>query len=354
MNDPGKRTEAPPELPPLPLLVHAPYRDDASTVARLLKEYYIDTRPIRDAGELDAALEEQAGILLISQEGLSDSVLATVKSFLERQPRWSEFPIILLLDDEFLSHTPIAEVQQHFPRAKLTLLQRPIRAAELATVVRVSLSARARQFAVRSFIEKQEELRRELNHRVKNVLSSVQALYELTLRNSSNLEGFASDFEGRLAALSSVHEVLFSVDYGSPLLTDIVDTIVAPYRGGGRQRIHVSGPSGLRLQSDSAMVFAMSLHELTTNALKYGALSIKGGTIEAGWKEDRRHDEDRIDFWWIERGGPRVRPPEHSGYGTSFIRSAVENRLGGETSFDFCAPGLEVRLSIPSESLVSP
>nr|WP_256477946.1 sensor histidine kinase [Aurantimonas marianensis] len=218
----------------------------------------------------------------------------------------------------------------------------------MTTSVDTALRARIRQFALARYIADQEELRHELNHRVKNILASVNALFSLTRRNSADLADFSQEFAGRLNALSNVHSVLFNVDYGSVGLTELVEAILRPFNT-EEVRVVATG-SDQRLLSDPAQKIALSLYELATNAAKYGALSSSEGAVAVNWSVERGQGDSFV-LEWSERGGPIVNPPSRTGYGTRFIRSAAHS-LDGEANLEFTPAGLQVRVRVPARSVL--
>ena len=205
------------------------------------------------------------------------------------------------------------------------MLQRPVRLSELGSAVETMRQSRLRQHALRDYVERQETLRRELNHRVKNVLATVQALHALTVVGAADLDAFSESFEGRLEAMAGVHQVLHDNDYGASELASIVDVILAPYRGAGG--VEVDGER-TPLEPEVAQGLALVLHELATNASKYGALSGPGGRVRLSWGVA----DGRFEAVWTERDGPAVAPPGHVGYGTRFIEATMQGYGGTAAS----------------------
>jgi two-component sensor histidine kinase len=326
------------------VLIVAPFRRDAAVLGDMLKAQGFDPRPCANPMALAEQLVGDTPPIVLSQEGLTNGVLETLKAHLEGQGQWSELPLIMLLDRDQRIGPTADRLRASLTRAKLTFLQRPVRAVELISAIQTAVGARNRQLQVRDHIIFQEELQRELNHRVKNALANVMAIYHLTKRQSENFDEFTESFEGRLAALSQVHSALVATNEPREL-AEIAETVLAPYRSTEGRRVLVSGPRA-NLAPGSAVAFAMSLHELATNASKYGALSSADGSVEVSWRLERQGSELRAVVDWVESGGPKVVPPTRRGYGTAFIHSAARSSLRGSVDFDFAPSGLRCTFSI--------
>jgi two-component sensor histidine kinase len=206
---------------------------------------------------------------------------------------------------------------------------------ELISGVQSALLARLRQRDVRDYLERETELRRELNHRVKNILASVTSIFEMTRRGTTSLEDFAGDFRGRLDALSRVHSAVFHADGEAVSIGTIVDLTFEPYRAPGLSRVTTGGPDFL-LSRETATTMALCLHELATNAIKYGALSTPKGRVSFTWGVA----DEEVWAVWQETGGPPVIEPSRVGYGTRYLRSALTSVFGRPPTLHFDAVGL--------------
>jgi PAS domain S-box-containing protein len=179
----------------------------------------------------------------------------------------------------------------------------------------------------------------ELDHRVKNILATVQSIAQQTVPSGDAAEIFA----GRLAALARVHGLLVRDRWKGAELRALVEETLAPYR---RERIALHGEPAL-LEPKAAQILAMVLHELATNAAKYGALSSAEGRLNVCWRIEPGPDGRRLALTWDERGGPATKPPERSGFGGKLIRQGVAYELGGETRLDYRPEGLLCTLVVP-------
>lgn len=189
----------------------------------------------------------------------------------------------------------------------------------------------------------------ELNHRVKNSLAIIQAMASHTLRNSSSLEVFKETFIGRLHAIASAHEILTSSQWRLAGLAELIAKQVGPYAAIDGQRVRLDGPSVI-LSPTSAHALGLILHELATNASKYGALSTEAGHIEISWNVIHEPGRDRVKMEWVERGGPSVSPPRHKGFGSRLIETSLSHSLGGSADLRYGACGFSATLNVPIEA----
>lgn len=183
----------------------------------------------------------------------------------------------------------------------------------------------------------------ELNHRVKNTLATVQSLAMQTLREDEHNKEALALFNSRLAALSRAHDILTHENWKGAQLRQVVDQSVAPFRT--TDRIDVGGPD-TRVTPKQALALALALHELGTNAMKYGALSNREGRITLAWSVDSA----LLHMSWRESGGPPVVPPTRTGFGTRLIELSLTNDLGGEARILYLPAGVVAQMSTPLEA----
>jgi two-component sensor histidine kinase len=188
--------------------------------------------------------------------------------------------------------------------------------------------------------ERQALLAREVDHRAKNALALVQAIVRMTKANS--IEAYVTAVEGRIKALSRVHTVLSQSRWEGADLAGLVAEELAPYRTTEQDQVQASGP-GIVLQPAAAQTLALVLHELVTNAAKYGALSSQSGKVKLVWTSDGRS----IEFTWMETGGPPTSKPATVGFGTRIVLASIERQLGGRVTFDWLPQGLKCVFSVP-------
>jgi PAS domain S-box-containing protein len=201
--------------------------------------------------------------------------------------------------------------------------------------------------------ERQKLLIDELNHRVKNTLATVQSLATQTARGTDSPEAFRKSFEGRLIALSLAHDQLTRRHWTSADLRDIVEGATAPHLAHPPEAPDQIGIAGepIMVTPRVALTLALGLHELTTNATKYGALSVPAGRIEVSWKIERQPQRPLLRIEWRERGGPPVTAPERQGFGTRFIEGSVASELQGKATLNYDPAGLICTMEIPLDSM---
>ena len=198
--------------------------------------------------------------------------------------------------------------------------------------------------------QRQKLLIDELNHRVKNTLATVQSLASQTARGAHTPAAFRERFEGRLIALSKAHDQLTMHHWESADLRELLSGSLAPYAGAGSERVVLRGEDVI-LRPRAVLTLAMALHELTTNAAKYGALSVPGGRIEIHWQPVRAENgRPMLRIEWIEQGGPSVAEPEQRGFGSKLIEGSIAAELGGTARLGFEAQGLRCEIVIPLET----
>jgi PAS domain S-box-containing protein len=198
--------------------------------------------------------------------------------------------------------------------------------------------------------QRQKLLMDELNHRVKNTLATVQSLASQTARGAHTPAAFRERFEGRLIALSKAHDQLTIHHWESADLRELLSGSLAPYAGAGSERVVLRGEDVI-LRPRAVLTLAMAVHELTTNAAKYGALSVPGGRIEINWQPVRAENgRSMLRISWIEQGGPSVAEPEQRGFGSKLIEGSVAAELGGTARLGFEAQGLRCEIIIPLET----
>lgn len=187
-------------------------------------------------------------------------------------------------------------------------------------------------------------LLKQLNHRVKNNLAIIQALAAQTFQGA-NCEVALATFDARVAALSTVHDVLTRQSWSGADVGDVVRGALAAWVGGAEPRVHIAGTS-LRLRPTAALALTLALHELATNASKYGALSNEHGRVDLRWRVPSR-PRGLFRMTWRERGGPPVQVPSRRGFGSWLIETGLAEDLGGQVTLAFEAEGVTCNLEAP-------
>jgi two-component sensor histidine kinase len=182
---------------------------------------------------------------------------------------------------------------------------------------------------------------------VKNTLATVQSLAWQTAKHAKNLSDFRSMFEARIVALARAHDLLTKRNWMSVPLHSLLEDIVAPYASGDRLRI--DGET-VDFDARAALSMTMVLNELTTNAVKYGALSKSTGAVSVSWHVA---DGGVLRLSWIEEGGPKVTTPTERGFGTRLIERCVENDVAGKLDLRFESAGVQCFIETPDTVLTS-
>jgi two-component sensor histidine kinase len=182
----------------------------------------------------------------------------------------------------------------------------------------------------------------ELNHRVKNTLAVLQSIATQTFRSASRAE--REKFEGRLGALAEAHNLLSQEKWQGAVLREVIARVLQPYLLNSPGRVRMSGPQ-VPLSPRLAVVLSMIVHEIATNAAKYGALSNDTGTVAVDWEMLEESDGRKLRLIWNEIGGPPVTAPVQRGFGSRLIERSVRDQLGGEATVDFLPRGVAYTLT---------
>lgn len=200
--------------------------------------------------------------------------------------------------------------------------------------------------------ERQRLLINELNHRVKNTLATVQSIAAQTFRGQTD-QAARAVFDARMAALSTAHNVLVEDNWESASLRSVVERALAPHLLAevDVNRFVLNGPDS-RLHPKVAVTLAMALHELMTNAAKYGALSVPEGRVAVTWSLQALDDgREQLDLAWEERGGPPVTLPTRRGFGSRLIERQLPMEFDGNAAITYAPSGVVCRLEIPLTQL---
>ena len=198
--------------------------------------------------------------------------------------------------------------------------------------------------------ERQSLLMREVDHRAKNALAVVQAVLRLT--KAETAQEFGRAIEGRVAALARAQTLLTESRWMGADLNAMLHGELDPFLGNaGSTRVTFAGPA-LTVAPMAAQPLSMTLHELATNAAKYGSLSAPGGALDLCWKIDQAND--RLRLRWTESGGPAIAtPPVGRGFGSRVIRTTIHDQLGGEVAFEWQPTGLVCLMDLPLGRVVA-
>ena len=194
-------------------------------------------------------------------------------------------------------------------------------------------------------------LMRELTHRSKNLLAVIQAMARQTARRSETVEQFTDQFSARLQALATSHDLLIQESWHGAMLSDLVRSQLGHYLDREDSQVAVEGP-GVFLKPEAAQNIGLALHELATNAAKYGALSVPSGHVSITWNWVPQPDPNTVEIMWVETGGPKVSPPEHRGFGSIVIERNLAKTLEADVHLAFEPEGVQCRIVVPASLLV--
>ncbi|WP_218916679.1 PAS domain-containing protein [Sphingomonas taxi] len=203
------------------------------------------------------------------------------------------------------------------------------------TMIGFSTDISARKFAE----EHRAVLAQELTHRVKNTLATVSAVVSQTLRNAGSIAEAQEAIGGRIASLGAAHDLLIRDEVEGAALGEVAEGVLMPFMDRAGRVFSIEGPE-VRLSPAITLAMSMALHELATNAAKYGALSVAGGHVAVRWQHVDAGDPHRIRFSWVESGGPPVAPPTRTGFGTRMISRVLAQHVRGQASIDYPPEGV--------------
>src|SRR3954471_4793140 len=273
-----------------------------------------------------------------AEEMIGQSILRVIPKHLHSE----EHDILARLRrGEHIRHYETVRVAKDGRQIDISVTISPLRDSSGKTV---GASKVARDITERKQADKlQRLLMDELNHRVKNTLATIQAIASQSLRRSKSPGDFVSSFSGRVQSLARAHDLLTQTKLQGAEIKELVHEQVV-YGGTDDSRISFSGPS-LMLDAQAAVHLALVLHELATNARKYGALSTPNGHLAVNW-ELQTNGGRKLILDWKESGGPTVTAPKERGFGSTLIEKTLQSH-GGEVSISYAANGVSSRISMP-------
>lgn len=193
--------------------------------------------------------------------------------------------------------------------------------------------------------EQQALLIRELHHRVRNTLATVQAIMGSTARSSDTIEEFKNALIGRIGALAKTHRLL-AEEVGAVTFGDVLHNELDAFDDGSDNRITLTGPE-VHLSGQLAVSLGMAMHELTTNAAKYGSLSVYGGKIDVTWSVTIEATRRTLNFDWVESGGPPVSPPTRQGFGSRLLEVVLPGQIQATATIEYRPEGMRMHCAVP-------
>jgi two-component sensor histidine kinase len=195
-------------------------------------------------------------------------------------------------------------------------------------------------------------LMHELSHRSKNLLAVIQSISRRTARTTKTMEDFESRFGRRLQGLAASHDVLFRNSWQGAPLADLMRQQLTPFTDIQTSRLELAGPD-IVITGEATQAVGLAIHELATNAIKYGGLSVPTGKVKISWAFDNETlSEPKLVVKWVEQGGPHVVPPTRHGFGHLVVGEMIERSLNARVALVFAPGGLEWSISIPASNVV--
>jgi two-component sensor histidine kinase len=330
-----------------PVLILAPGGRDGAVAAAILGEVRIVATICSDLEALVASLDLSA-CAVMTEEALLSADRHALAGWIAAQPAWSDFPFVLLTHR---GGSPVEHLTALL--GNVTVLERPFHPSVLANAVRSALRARRRQREVEAYLEERQRMHehqglliRELHHRVKNTLATVQGLLGATARSTRSVQEFYHSFSNRIVSLSNTHNLLTEDYWQTAPLIEMFRNELSHYDDGAQQRVTLDGPP-VELSADLAVPIGMAVHELTTNAAKYGALSVPGGRIAVAWQVRDLPSERLLEIAWVERGGPPVVRPSRRGFGSTLLDRVLTQQCRAAISIAYDREGVSCQIGIP-------
>jgi two-component sensor histidine kinase len=326
------------------VLILAPRGRDAPVAAKLLQEAGQATVICDDLAQLWVQLEGGAAFAVVTEEAFANSDLADLSKWTRAQPPWSDFPFVLLTAHGDTPNRNVVAARFQDILGNVTFLERPFHPTTLVSIARAALRSRRRQYQARELLERYELLVHEVQHRSKNLLAVIQAIASASWPIGEQRDVFF----GRLHALANAQDLLSEGKEHGVSLKDLVARALQSFS----DRVHIEGAE-LILNARAAQGFTLIVHELATNAMKYGALTAAAGTVSARWWVEDNTGNPTVTFRWCERGGPPVTPPTRKGFGTKLLERALAH-AGDPPRFEYAPEGFTYELRTTFETLSSP
>lgn len=330
------------------VLVLAPYGRDGTNVADVLSTQGIEAEVFEKLGPLVAALGDGTGAIVLSEEGLIQPDWRQLVDAIAAQPTWSSYPFVLMVSQRRNPQSGAFYALLPPEITNVMVLERPMGSATLISAVQWALGGRQRQYLTRDHLSELESnarqqrlLTRELAHRVKNNIAMLQSIVNQTMRPYPETYRLRELIVERFGALARAHDLLLSTDFASADFGILVQRTVSVHSA----RFLMHGPD-VQFSPQAALSMALVLHELATNAVKYGALSNESGRVDIGWQVAKG---THFRMKWLESGGPTVAPASGKGFGSRLITSTLQGL--GQVAIAFKPTGLELDFCGPLEGL---
>lgn len=345
-------------------VVLAPLEADAQALARELRDHGLAAEAVDGEG-LETALSQDVFVLILTEEALTPELISALADWAAEQPDWSVLPCLVLLRDAARGHARLAPLFSDSPPTglALTVLERPTSPELFRNAVLAAVASRRGQHRIRDQIAEldfnrrtMELLAHEVQHRAKNSLSRLISILRQTRRSTEDAEAALDRFEERLHALARGQDLLSNRQWLGADLRALVALEVQALDLDENARLRCDG-AHIELSPDAALSLHLVLHELATNAVKYGSLSVQEGRIDVRWAVERGADDEtpeELVIGWVESGGPRIEaPPERKGFGSQLVDLVVRGELGGTIEIDYRPEGLACTVRLPVAKVVA-
>ncbi|WP_370297632.1 sensor histidine kinase [Qipengyuania mesophila] len=335
------------QVAPRPVVaIFAPLAGDAEAIAGLVAEMGYESDICGNPASFFEALETHPLCAILTEEAISEEAAQAIERHSGAAPLWSSIPLILAIGDPEHLSRPSQKIIDSSATATVVVLQRPLRKAVFTTVCKSQIQLRERQFQAAAMMERLAEgeqyqrfLLDELRHRTRNMLGILQATVKLASKNCRDIDEFREELLARLQSISLAHERLTKEEPDEGHLKTIIHDHVSPFSL-AEDKLELEGPE-IVLSEGLTFDFSLVLHELATNAAKYGALSAADGVVRVEWERRDR----TLAVTWQERGGPTVSAPSRQSFGTRMIERLTA-KYDGTSAFDYQPEGLRVDLSL--------
>jgi two-component sensor histidine kinase len=339
--------------------VLAPLGRDAELARRVLMEAGLHCRLCHSVDDLHAQPADSYGTVLLTEEVLTEGNVRMLTALLDAQPVWSNLPVTILTGRSSGRMGPIRRslAETLGSRRGIIVLERPVRVATFVSIMRSALLARQRQYELRDQLAARQKaeahaqmLTEEMKHRIKNSLGLIGAIAVQTFRHERPMEDSLEAFSARLRSMALAQDVLTQESGDGAFIHQLVSQALEPYlQHDVPGRIMILGSSDARIGGRGSTPLIMAMHELATNAVKYGALSVDAGRVTVSWRIEEVSGVRHLHIEWRELGGPSVTPPEKRGFGSRLVERGLAMELGGKARITFRPEGVVCEITAPLE-----
>ncbi|MCK5745842.1 MAG: sensor histidine kinase, partial [Oricola sp.] len=339
------------------VLVLASFPDDEAALCAMAAAEGEAAKPV-PAQDFESALAGGAGCLIMTEGALRPAILDPRLHWAAGQPAWSALPLLIITRSAGRLPHPIAG--RHPVGVQVTLLHRPSTPEVMRLAIRQAMDARRRQYLIRDQMEKLEAshkqvllLGREVQHRAKNSLAKVSSILRHTWRTAKSPEQFIENLERRIEATARGLDLMTETDWKGAKLAHLFAVEARAVFGKSFGDRFACDGEDIALNAEAALALHLVAHELTTNAVKYGAFSTRAGRVTVRWRRTGEGENEKLEFVWEETGGPAVARPRARGFGSQVVEQALAMQLGGYVQMNFRPEGLRCRMIMPLAEILS-